>query len=137
MTKQEMDGLWALLGIFRKNDPHLLDKKLKAAWLLVLSPFAAADVKSAVAAYFREKSFWPDVSEIATRCPSPPGGQPARTQRASCPEAEKETDLRLRWEALRAERLRLGLPESVSQARENGLDAGSWWDALEQAHLNL
>ena len=69
MTKQDMDGLWKLLGIYRAGDKHLGDGTLKAAWFLVLEPYDPADVKQAVADYFRECKYWPDVTDISSRCP--------------------------------------------------------------------
>lgn len=71
MTKKDVERLFELLAIYRPGDRHLEDKTLKAAWLLVLEPYAPADVKAAVGAYFRESKYWPDPSDIAMRCPRP------------------------------------------------------------------
>lgn len=71
MEKDDVKNLWELLRIFRPGDPHLSDKRLQAAWALVLEPYAVDDVRSAVAEYFRAQKYWPDVTDIASRCPSP------------------------------------------------------------------
>ena len=77
MTREEMDGLWELLKIFRPNDIRLQDKKLKSAWFLVLEPYQREDVRQAVAEWFRQSKFLPDVSEIAMLCRGQPGEEPA------------------------------------------------------------
>ena len=69
MTREDTDNLFKLLAIFRPNDPRAEDTTLKSAWALVLEPYAVEDVRAAVAAYFREKKFWPDVTDISSRCP--------------------------------------------------------------------
>lgn len=69
MTGQDIDKLFELLAIFRPGDKHLGDKQLRSAWLFVLKPYAPEDVREAVAQYFRESSYWPDVTDIAKRCP--------------------------------------------------------------------
>lgn len=71
MTQEEIDKLFELLLVFRPNDPRAKDKRLKSAWYLVLAPYKRDDVREAVAGYFREKSFWPDVTDIASRCHMP------------------------------------------------------------------
>lgn len=72
MTPQDMDRVWSLLGYCRLDDPHLKDKALKAAWFLVLEPYAYNDVKQAVAAHFRVKRFWPEIGEITQYLPPVP-----------------------------------------------------------------
>lgn len=69
MNKKEVEGLFSLLAIYRPGDKRLEDKKLQAAWLLVLEPFPPADVKAAVATYFRTSKHFPDVTDIAILCP--------------------------------------------------------------------
>ncbi|MEG2000531.1 MAG: hypothetical protein RR053_03945 [Evtepia sp.] len=71
MTRNEIDKIFDLLGVYRTNDQHLQDKRLRSAWFLTLKPFEAKDVQEAVGAYFRKKQFWPDVTEIALLCPQP------------------------------------------------------------------
>ena len=78
MEKDDVKNLWELLRIFRPNDPHLNDKQLKNVWALVLAPYTVDDVRAAVAEYFREQKYWPDVTDIASRCPNPrPAKKPA------------------------------------------------------------
>lgn len=132
MTKQDMDGLWKLLGIYRPNDPRLDDKTLKAAWLLVLEPYNPADVKSAVAAYFRGSKYWPDPSDIATRCPPPP--EEAVRQEQSAPTGRADPRVREWWEDFRAGLRAAGLP-TASEARAQGLSAAEWGKLLEEAGL--
>ena len=69
MTREDTDRLFELLSIYRPNDPHAQDKTLRSAWALVLEPYFVEDVRVAVAEYFRESKFWPDVTDIAVRCP--------------------------------------------------------------------
>ena len=69
MTGQDIDRLFELLAIFRPRDKHLEDQNLKNAWLFVLKPYKAEDVRNAVAEYFRKNKYWPDVTDIAKLCP--------------------------------------------------------------------
>lgn len=71
MTKEDMNGIWKLLGTYRAGDKRLGDKTLLQAWYLVLEPYEAEEVRRAVADYFRERKYWPDVTDIASRCPKP------------------------------------------------------------------
>lgn len=121
MEKQDMNDLWKLLAVYRKDDPHLKDSTLKAAWLLVLEPFQKDDVRAAVGAYFREKGYWPNVTEIAQRCP-----QAASTKVASSP------DLKLSdWWAEHKRKLEaLGLPTRWA-ARESGMTFAEYNELLE------
>lgn len=137
MTTEEMDGLWELIGIFRKNDPHLKDKKLKNAWLLVLEPYERDDVRNAVAAYFRECGYWPDVTDIAKRCPP----LPALTGQPEYPPAEGSKALNdLLMPAFRdvLERRRAeGLPATYKEAGAVGLDFEKWDGLLEASGLQM
>lgn len=69
LKREDIDNLFDLLAIFRKNDPHLEDKKLRSAWLLVLSPYERDDVRNAIGAWFRKSKYWPEPAEIAALCP--------------------------------------------------------------------
>lgn len=82
MTINDMDNLWALLGTLRPGDPRLKNTALKEAWAMVLRPYPPGDVGRAVSAYFRENKFWPDVTDIATRCPAPQCAVDAKTRQA-------------------------------------------------------
>lgn len=132
MTKQDMDGLWKLLGIYRPKDPRLEDKTLKAAWLLVLEPYDPADVKSAVAAYFRGSKYWPDPSDITTRCPPPPEQDAVLERPASTGRAD--TKVREWWEDFRTRLLAAGLP-TASEAKAQGITAAEWCAMLDTAGL--
>lgn len=132
MTKQDMDGLWKLLGIYRPKDPRLEDKTLKAAWLLVLEPYSPDDVRQAVAAYFRGSGFWPDVSDIATRCPPPPEQDAVLERSASTGRADPR--VREWWEEFRAGLRAAGLP-TASEAKAQGMTAAEWGKLLEEAGL--
>lgn len=76
MTMDDVNDLFCLLEIYRPGDKHIGDRKLRSAWLLVLEPFSRDEVRTAVADYFRECKFWPDVSDIAMRCPRTARGSP-------------------------------------------------------------
>lgn len=100
MEKDDVKNLWELLRIFRPGDPHLDDKRLRAAWALVLEPYAVDDVRSAVAEYFREQKYWPDVTDIASRCPGPK------------PEKKQEPAL-TNWTAAEIQRVSLQMDEMI------------------------
>lgn len=137
MTTEEMDGLWELIGIFRKNDPHLKDKKLKNAWLLVLEPYERDDVRNAVAAYFRECGYWPDVTDIARRCPP----LPALTGQPDYHPAEGSKALNdLLTPAFREmlERRRAaGVPATYQKAEAAGMNFDLWDEQLREAGLQM
>lgn len=73
MTKRDLDKLWAMLALYRPKDRHLRNTGLKEIWLLTFEPYPFEDVRAAVVAYFREQKYWPDVTDITTRCPAPHG----------------------------------------------------------------
>lgn len=79
MKRNEIDDLFRLLAIFRPGDKHLSDPMLRSAWFLILEPFDHDEVRDAVAGYFRENKYWPDVTDIAKRCPRPVCAEPAGT----------------------------------------------------------
>ena len=129
MTRDDIEKLWALLALYRPNDRHLQDEKLKSLWLLTLEPYAPADVKAAVAGYFREKKFWPDVTDIAVGCPPPP--EPPRT---AVPKGKPDLimeGLRGLWEKILPRRKAAGLPATWSEAQAEGLTYRRWWELLE------
>lgn len=135
MTRDDVDRLWGLLAIFRGNDPHLGDKKLKAAWHLVLEPYDPADVKAAVAAYFREKRYWPDVTDIAALCQKPVKSQDAVKapfDRAAW--ALYAPQIR-EWDNLVERRKRAGLPGTILEAARAGISREDWMDMLKEAGL--
>lgn len=84
MTQEDMTKLWELLKCCRRGDKAANDKRVKAAWLLVLEPYDYQDVKTAVIAHFRESKFFPDVGEITQRLPPLPTTQkPASPQNSA------------------------------------------------------
>lgn len=134
MDKQDIADLWALLAVFRPNDPHLRDKTLRAAWALVLEPYSRDDVRKAVAEYFREKKFWPDVTEIAGRCPQPREPEALEAMRYRQPtagERQRTAEMVRRWRAYRAALEAAGLP-GLSQAQAQGMRCADW-DALTRS----
>lgn len=82
MTREEFEGVWALLSACREGDPRLQRRELRRAWWLVLEPYDAEDVKQAVLGFVREKNQFPFVGEITQRLPPLPS---AAVQRAYDP----------------------------------------------------
>lgn len=123
MTGQDVDKLFELLAIFRPKDKHLEDQALRNAWLFVLKPYAPEDVREAVAQYFRESSFWPDVTDIAKRCPKV---IPESTREEAPPDTgrhwKRQLELAEHYGNLRCKRREAGLPETWWAAKE----AGGW-----------
>lgn len=122
MTGQDVDKLFELLAVFRPKDKHLEDQTLKNAWLFVLKPYDPEDVREAVAQYFRESSYWPDVTDIAKRCP-----KIVRSTRDDPPPAtdkhwQKQQEWAKHYNDLRRKRREAGLPETWWEAKE----AGGW-----------
>lgn len=124
MTGQDVDKLFQLLAIFRPKDKHLEDQALRNAWLFVLKPYAPEDVREAVAQYFREKAYWPDVTDIAKLCPKV---IPSVSPREEAPPDtdwhwKRQQELSERYWDLRRKRREAGLPETWWAAKE----AGGW-----------
>ena len=92
MTREDTDRLFELLRLFRPGDPKVDNKRLRSAWALVLEPYEVDDVRSAVADYFRGNSFFPDVTDIATRCQRQP--EPKRAEQ----EISEDVTHDLHWE---------------------------------------
>lgn len=138
LTREDTDNLFRLLAIYRPNDPRAEDITLRSAWALVLEPYDPADVKAAVVAYFREKKFWPDVTDIATRCPPLP-----QTQHLTPPSPtggyidQKVEALRARWQELRIQRRSIGVPSTWEEAQKAGLTMTAWMDIFDGRGLAL
>lgn len=138
MEKTDVKNLWELLRIFRPNDPHLRDKKLQSAWALVLAPYAVDDVRAAVAAYFREQSYWPDVTEIAARCPKPKmDKRPALTLTNWTPEeirrcSQQMEEMLAVGALMERDYISAGLPHPV-EARRMGWTARDWCRKCREA----
>ena len=136
MTREDIENLFKLLALYRPKDRHLEDDSLKALWALTLEPYSPEDVKAAVAAYFREQKYWPDVTDIAVRCPTQPVKPPPPLRRDTYRDPIVE-DMFRQWKCLAAPRREHGLPVSAGEARAAGLNADQWFDLLDKAHLTL
>lgn len=138
MTGQDVDNLFELLAIFRPGDKHLGDKKLRSAWLFVLKPYAPEDVREAVAQYFREASYWPDVTDIAKRCPKV---IPVSTREALPSPDDKhwkrQQELAERYDDLKRRRREAGFPENVWDAKKAGLTMEEYDKAVDDAGLGF
>ena len=137
LTREDTDNLFKLLAIYRPNDPRAEDITLRSAWALVLEPYDPADVKAAVVAYFREKKFWPDVTDIATRCPPLP-----QTQHQPPPPTGGYIDhaveaLRERWQDLCRQRRAARVPGTWEEAKKAGLTAEAWMNMLDERGFAL
>lgn len=131
MTREDIERLFELLAIYRPGDKHLENGKLRSAWLLVLAPYSPEEVREAVAAYFREKKFWPDVTDIASRCPPlPERVMPAREGR------QDQEDLYRQWKRWTGTVDQAGLPATITQARKAGLPLEAWEAILTKAGLD-
>ena len=129
MNKQDMNEIWRLLGRYREGDKHLKDQGLLRAWYDTLKPYEASTVRDAVAAYFRRKHYWPDVGEITALCPPP--AEPCRVER------DDMERLRRTWSGLVKRRQAVGVPATITEAREAGLDSGVWFQLLVANGLAL
>ena len=136
MTREDTDRLFELLRIFRPNDPKADDKKLRAAWALVLAPYRVEDVRVAVAQWFRESGYWPDVSDIARRCPAPEQDRetPPEREAPRLSEAARKglEEVRAWHRGFRARLKRAGLP-NVGEAAAQGMTPGEWERTLDRA----
>lgn len=138
MTGQDVDRLFELLAIFRPGDKHLGDKKLRSAWLFVLKPYAVDDVRNAVADYFRESSYWPDVTDIAKRCPKIIKRSGPELSAGMDQHWEKQAAWLARFEDLKRRRREAGLPETWCAAMEPGGWTLEEYDkAVEEAGLGF
>lgn len=135
MTGQDIDRLFELLAIFRPKDKHLENQALKNAWLFVLKPYSVDDVREAVAQYFRESSYWPDVTEIAKRCP--PVSAAADNIPAVPDGWEKQDETLKRFEELKKRRREAGIPADWEEAREAGLTVAEYEKITDEAGLGV
>ena len=137
VTREDTDNLFKLLAIFRPNDPRAEDTTLKSAWALVLEPYAVEDVRAAVAAYFREKKFWPDVTDISSRCPPLPQmpHQPPPLTGGYIDHAVEA--LRERWQELRRQCRAAGVPDTWEEAKKAGLTWAAWMNMLDERGFAL
>lgn len=138
MTREDTENLWKLLGIYRRDDPHLQNRKLLSAWYLVLKPFDPGDVRNAVAAYFRRSKFWPDVTDIAARCPALEPDKPKPMEPRQCggfsaaefANCDAQMDEMLELGALmERDYTAAGIPHP-SEARAMGWSCRDWMDRI-------
>lgn len=138
LTREDTDKLFRLLAFYRPNDPHLKDNALRAVWALTLAPYSVDDVREAVVSYFRTQKYWPDPTDISSRCPQPetPKTQslPTPTARYIDPAVES---LRERWQDLRCQRRAAGVPDTWEETKKAGLPAAAWMDILDERGLAL
>lgn len=135
MTGKDVDNLFDLLGIFRPGDKHLLDQNLRNAWLLVLKPYAPEDVREAVAQYFRESSYWPDVTEIAKHCPMIPAKEQktdGELHELDRKHWERQVKMSERYSEIKRLRREAGLPETGLEAHKAGISPDEY-DRLVEA----
>ena len=127
MTRDDTDRLFELLRIFRPSDPKVDDKRLRSAWALVLQPYEVDDVRAAVADYFREEKYFPDVTDIARRCTPTPQNEPPPEPSARSVEVlqRHRAELTAWHDEFVAELHRAGLP-TLHEAVEQGLTIPAW-----------
>lgn len=136
MTDQEMEGLWALLEIYYPGSPKLRDRKLRAAWKLVLEPYPPEDVKQALLTHLRGSRNFPFVQELAMTCPQPQGAVPAPTHSHTDRSMERQARWSVRYHQRLEEQLRArGLP-SEQEAKEQGENYVAWSRRVEAAGID-
>lgn len=139
LTREDIDNLFELLAIFRKNDPRLEDKRLRSAWLLALSPYERDDVREAVGAWFRKSKYWPEPSEIAALCPPLP--EPKRRGNEAHPVSpgyqRSEDPVWIRWDTLMEKRRQAGIPATLEEAARNGISEEEWYSILAERRLGF
>ena len=137
MTREDTEKLFELLAFYRPKDPRLRDNALRAVWALTLAPYSVDDVREAVVSYFRTQKYWPDPTDISSRCPQPaqtPHQPPPPTGGYKDPVIEK---LRVRWQELCCQRRAAGLPATWEEAKKAGLTTAAWMENLEERGLTL
>lgn len=128
MTREDTDRLFELIGIFRPSDPKLNDKRLRSAWALVLEPYDVDEVRAAVAEYFRTKKYFPDVTDISSRC-----RQPEKPIRVQMPDEQKYMEKTKKWaDEWHRELREKGLP-TLREAMAQGKTPWQWAQELERA----
>ncbi len=137
MTGQDIDRLFELLAIFRPRDKHLEDQNLKNAWLFVLKPYKAEDVRNAVAEYFRKNKYWPDVTDIAKLCPpieaENQNGFPEKINHSW----QRQLEMLRRYKDLKRRRREAGLPETLWEAKERGMSVEEYNQIMEEVGLGF
>lgn len=137
MTGQDIDRLFELLAIFRPGDKHLEDQNLKNAWLFVLKPYKAEDVRNAVAEYFRKNKYWPDVTDIANLCPPIEAENRNEFLGKTDHNWQKQLEMHRRYDALKCRRRKAGLPETLWKAKERGMSVEEYDQLVESVGLGF
>ena len=130
MTREDTDRLFELIAVFRPADPKLKNRTLRAAWALVLEPYEVNDVRAAVADYFRTNKYFPDVTDISSRC-----RQPEKPVRTWTPGGKERKDMykTIAWaEEWHRELKRKGL-QSLHEAIAAGKTVSEWACELRAA----
>ena len=138
LTREDTDKLFRLLAFYRPNDPRLKDNALRAVWALTLAPYSVDDVREVVVSYFRTQKYWPDPTDISSRCPQPETPKtkslPTPTARYIDPAVES---LRERWQELRRQCRAAGVPDTLGEAQKAGLTWAAWMEILDERGLGL
>lgn len=138
LTREDTDKLFELFAFYRPKDPRLRDNALRAVWALTLAPYSVDDVREAVVSYFRTQKYWPDPTDISSRCQQPetPKTQslPTPTARYIDPAVES---LRERWQELRRQCRAAGVPGTWEEAKKSGLTWAAWMEILDERGLGL
>lgn len=134
LERKDINGLFELLALYRgSDDPHLSQKGLRSAWLLVLKSYDRDDVREAIGAWFRKNTYWPRPQEIAALCPPLPEKKQAAP--LAKPEAQDVQKRLARWRELAQRRREAGVPATASEAKAAGLADGAWLALLAERGL--
>lgn len=137
MTGQDIDRLFELLAIFRPEDKHLTDQSLKNAWLFVLKPYCPEDVREAVAEYFRQNKYWPDVTDIAKLCPPIEAESRSGFSERTDHSWQKQLEMLRKYNDLKRRRQEAGLPETPWEAKESGMSFEEFDQLVESVGLGF
>ncbi len=140
LTQQDVNDLFDILALYRKNDPRLRDQNIKTIWMLSLKPYKKSDIQEAIGAWFRRSKYWPEPSEIAALCPALP--EPSRERSGRDAAAARDYrrymgPLLERFEAVKARRRSAGVPATIVEARKAGLSDREWGELLEERGLGF
>lgn len=146
LTAAEVDKLFALLRELHGKEKRG-DTRAAAIWGAVLEPWDYPQVRSAALERARQNRYYPDPAELAEYLPKIPRKTAAgatRPQVTGVSEREaqeaQETAFAL-WqsegERLRESRRCAQVPETLSEALAAGMDALTWWRALEELGLHV
>ena len=137
MTGQDIDRLFELLAILRPGDKHLTDQRLKNAWLFVLKPYCPEDIREAVAEYFRQNKYWPDVTDIAKLCPPIEVESQSGFSEETVHSWKKQLEMLGKYDDLKRGRREVGLPETQWEAKEAGVSFEEYDRLVESVGLGF